>query len=85
MFCKIESQMFPKALKPGLPVVYYPVDGIPKEHINLSNPGQFLLYEVESVTDGKVALTPADDMAPRKIEKHFNELVDEGTWWTRLT
>jgi len=76
--------MFPGALLPGLPVIYYPVDGIPKEQINLSNPGQFLLYEVESVSGNHVALTPADDMAPRKIVKHFNELIEEGTWWTRL-
>ena len=77
--------MFPEAFKPGLPVIYYPVDGIPTEQINLSDAERFLLYEVESVSEGKVALTPADDMAPRKIVKHFNELIEEGTWWTRLT
>ena len=92
MFQKIEPSIGPGILQPGAALICYPVDGRRCTDINLSDIENFVLYVVTAVRDEIVSLQLAEEPEPedttevhgRHIIKYFSELIEEGSWWTRL-
>ena len=92
MFQKIEASIGPGILHPGAALICYPVDGRKCVDINLSDIENFVLYVVTAIRDEIISLQLAEEriaedtgeMHGRHIIKYFNELIEEGSWWTRL-
>ncbi len=93
MFQKIETNLGPELLQPGMPVICFPLNGRKYNHIDLSDIENFMLYIVTSVRNGIVSMELTDDTFlntktendGRYLIKFFHELIAEGKWWARLT
>ena len=93
MFQKIQTKLGPELLEPGTPVIYFPQKQDTEESLDLSAADNFHLYIVKDVKDEIVSLELQDGKLPSEqkenygqiLRKYFHELIEEGSWWTRLT
>ncbi len=83
MYRKISTPEDEELLRAGALVIQYPVSGEPEDTIDLSDPGNFVLFELQTLKDGEVHLQLADEKVQQVITKGIAELLKEGTWWIR--